>query len=289
MSTKAYEAITAKIVDMLKAGTVPWRKPWVAHDPQNCRGNKYRGFNRMITACQPFRDPRWVTFNQAKSMGGSVRKGEKGTPIVFFKWIRTEKEKANGEKVRGAAPMMRYYTVFNVEQCDGLDILPIAEPQAGDIEPDEHAEATIAAWLEAPPILHDSQQAYYSPARDEVHMPPREQFASVEGYYSTLFHELTHSTGHDSRLARKFGGSFGSKPYAREELVAEMGAAFLLSDHRMEVQHEQNAAYVASWIKALQNDPRMVVIAAQQAQKAADMIMGRKAQHEAEEETAAAA
>lgn len=290
MSAKksVYEIVTERILDALAKGVVPWRRPWQTDMPRNLvSGREYRGVNVLLLSCQGFASPCWLTFKQAKALGGSVKKGEKGTPVIFWRVYDGEDENGKSKK----RFVLRYFTVFNVEQCEGLD-LPAAESRR-EVSPIAECEWIVAAYKEPPAIRHAGQQACYSPSRDEVRMPAREAFGSDEEYYSTLFHELTHSTGHTSRLARKGVTDptrFGSHDYSFEELVAECGAAFLAARAGIAPKTIDNsAAYIASWTKRLTSEPRWIVDAAAQAAKAADRIAGAaEVEEDADEEDVAA-
>jgi len=282
-----YEIITERIMEKLEAGTVPWHKPWTAAGgaPSNLvSGKEYRGVNVFLLACEDFASPYWVTFKQAKQLGGTVRKGERSTPVVFWKWInRTSDNSDTGETETKQIPLLRYYSVFNVEQCDGITHkrLKVQAEEPAPFNPIEAAEAIVANYPAPPPISHDGRgSAYYRPTNDSIHMPKQETFCSEEHYYATLFHEMAHSSGHESRLARPGVTSpirYGSHPYSQEELVAEMGSAFLLAEAGIDSEGlvENSAAYIESWLKALKNDKKLLVMAAAQAQKAADRILGR--------------
>ena len=277
----AYETVTARITAALERGTVPWRAPWRARGHRNAlSGRPYRGINLLmlgLTALeQDFDDARWLTYRQAASRGGHVRRGERGTRVVLWKWI--EREEPGDEELARRYPLLRLFTLFNVEQCDGLELTPPGNGESFD--PIEQAEAIVSGYADGPPVFHDATTAYYVPSRDEVHLPPRGSFHDGDGYYATVFHELGHSTGHPSRLGRagyEAGvAAFGSETYSREELVAEFAAAFLSHEAGIDSSRlEQSAAYIASWLRALQGDPRMVIVAAGQGQRAADHILGR--------------
>lgn len=268
-----YQKITDRIVEQLEQGVVAWRKPWIVGKSMNLNSGKaYRGINTLILATSPFSSPYWVTFKQAKECGGSVRKGERGYPIVF--WNVLEKENDEGE-VTSRFGYLRQWTVFNVEQCDGVDY-PAAITR--DFQPVEAAERVVAAMPHKPGIVHlGGDRAYYEPERDRISLPKRELFNPAEAYYCTLFHELGHSTGYVSRLARPEvmnPGRFGSERYSREELVAEITAAMLCGITGIApATIENSAAYVGSWLQALKNDKRMVITAAGLAQHAADFIL----------------
>ena len=293
-----FEAVTAKIIEMLEGGEIPWRKPWdaAADGPTNLMSKKaYRGINVWLLGWQPYGSKWWVTYKQAKKLGGHVRKGEKSTMIVFWKWLEWTREDDEGETETYRYPMLRYYRVFNTEQCEGLeDKIPVEA--AVEFDPIEAAEAIVESMPKKPNIKTGGDRAFYRAIADLVGMPRRETFVSPAEYYSTLFHELGHSTGHESRLKRfdsteNLGNIFGSESYSNEELVAEMTAAFLRAEAGItdEAAETNSAAYIQGWLKRLKDDKKLVVYAAAKAQKATDWIMGRKYGAEAVTEEVAAA
>lgn len=278
-----YEEVTERVVQALEEGTVPWHKPWLANGelPKSMSTNKtYRGVNVFLLALAPYSSPWWGTYRQISELGGQVRKGEKATTVVFWKMLRKSEENDQGETVEKRIPMLRTFSVFNAEQADGLGAKFYASPSPlAEWEVLDHCETLAKGYLaDGPSISFGGDRAFYSPASDAVRLPMRESFENAEGYYGTLFHELTHSTGHKSRLARKElleMHSFGDASYSREELVAEMGAAMLCGLTGLAgVTVPQHAAYIGSWLKALKNDKKLLVVAAAQAQKAADLISG---------------
>jgi antirestriction protein ArdC len=222
--------------------------------------------------------PWWVTYKQAKDTGGHVRKGETGVPIVFWKWLEKETTDASGETQVRRIPLLRYFTVFNTDHCEGVET-PTPQPQE-KFDPIERCEQIVAGMPQPPSIVHREAQAYYRLDLDIVNMPQPALFESSEGYYSTLFHELTHSTGHPNRLDRdsvRIASAFGSHEYSKEELIAEMGAAFLsgiagVSQNTI----DSSASYIGHWIKALEGDHRLIVHAGAAAQKAVDLITGNQ-------------
>ncbi|MDA2931250.1 zincin-like metallopeptidase domain-containing protein [Acidobacteria bacterium AH-259-O06] len=280
---KAYEVITNKIIERLEQGTIPWHQPWSAEMPKNLITKKaYRGINVFLLGSMGYANPYWLSFKQAKQLGGHVRRGEHSTPVVFWKWLEKDTGEVNedGEPIIKRVSVLRYYNVFNVDQCEDIPAEKIPPLENGrEFHPIKEAENTVQVMPQRPKIEHRDAQAYYRPSSDTVNMPQPELFQSSEEYYSTLFHELTHSTGHQSRLNRLDTDNlapFGSKDYSQEELVAEMGAAFLCGHCRIENQTMDNsAAYIQGWLRRLRNDKRMVVFAAAQAQKAADYILGK--------------
>lgn len=279
-----YEIITARIIEQLERGTVPWRKPWRGGAdgiPTNLKSRRpYRGINVFLLATLGYESQFFLTFKQALERGGSVRKGEKGAPVIFWNWREKDERQPGGAIRKVRIPVLRFYTVFNAAQCDGIDAPPLANPTASDFQPIEICERIVAGFPNPPAIEHRESRAYYVPATDRVNMPRPELFTSPEEYYSTLFHELSHVTGHESRLDRKGLGEalFGSEQYSKEELVAEMGSAFLCGHAGIEpATLENSAAYIAGWLKRLRGDARLVVTAGAQAQKAADYILGHAA------------
>lgn len=270
-----YEIVTARIIESLNNGVVPWRKPWNVDMPKNLvSGKDYRGVNVLLLQSTRYTCPWWLTYNQARDLNGFVRKGEKGTPVVFWKiW---EHETENGTE---KSFLLRYYTVFNAEQCHGIQVPPVGPRAAFD--PIDECERIVRAYANPPRIVHGGTRACYTPALDRIDMPLRESFSSAAEYYSTLFHELVHSTGASERLARKGVVDpirFGDHGYAKEELVAECGAAFLAAHAGIDNATLTNsAAYIQSWIRRLRSEPRWIVDAAAQASKAADFIMGELA------------
>lgn len=289
-----YQTVTNRIIDSLKQGIIPWEKPWKSPTvgggslPRNFRtGKPYRGVNVLLLWATPFSSPFWLTFKQALELKGNVRKGEKGTQIVFYKQLRnrtsTEEPTTPGadDKQERAPFVLTSYTVFNVEQCENLQI-PASEPTApvSGVEADEACEAIVANWEGCPTLyltVEHECRAYYLPAADEIHMPLRNRFVDVPHYYATLFHELVHSTGHESRLKRTFGERFGDQLYSKEELVAETGAAFLCSIAGIANEHtdRNTTAYIQNWIETLEGDNRLLLQAAAHAQKAIDLITGQ--------------
>jgi antirestriction protein ArdC len=280
MATDVYSIISDRIIAQLESGTVPWRKPWTAQgEPQNLVSKRaYRGVNVFLLRGQTFESPYWLTFRQAQELKGHVRKGEHATPVVFWKWF--EKEDDESGKVR-PAPLLRYYSVFNAVQCDlPAGAVPQPEKAPGTVDPIEQCEQVVKAMPKRPEIRHGGDSAFYRPMTDTVTIPHRNRFSWSAEYYSTLFHELAHATGHASRLNRPGItdlAAFGTEVYSKEELVAEMSAAFLCGHCGIEQATVPNsAAYIASWLKQLKNDRRLVVHAAAAAQKAADFILDRQ-------------
>ena len=263
-----YTSITERIMELLEAGTIPWRKPWASQSPRNLSSGKpYQGINTMLLGAAPFHSPYWLSYQQARERGGYVRKGEKGWPITFWRFVEKDEDTRYG--------VLRHWTVFNCEQCEDVDY-PNPQPKA-TAERIAAADALLINMPNRPPIYHGGDRAFYHPSTDSVHLPALASFDPVESYYSVAFHELTHSTGHPSRLDRPdtMKPSFGSHAYSKEELIAEMGAAMLCGICGISpATVENSAAYIQTWLKALKDDKRLVIVAASAAQKAADYIRG---------------
>ena len=280
--SKVYQIITDRVIELLEAGTAPWRREWGGKwsAPRNLiSGKDYRGINVFLLGCHGYSSPYWLTFNQAKKLGGTVRKGEKGMPIVFWKqWER--EDKATGEKA--TLPVLRYFSGFHVSQCDGIpeSKIPTMDEPENEFSPIEQCERVLIRMEGKPSIRNDYHRAFYRPADDLLGMPKPTAFESPEGYYATLFHELTHATGHEKRLNRKGiadVAAFGDETYGKEELIAEMGAAFLCGHTGIEtVTLDNSAAYLAGWLRMIKKDCKLVVQAAAAAQKAVDHVLGRK-------------
>ncbi len=274
--TDIYQVVTDSIIEALEAGVKPWVCPWVrggqaAGLPANfTTGTAYCGINIMLLWCsaakQGFNDSRWLTYKQAQELGGQVRKGEHGTTAIFYKTL--EKEDADSGEIE-KIPMLKSFTVFNVEQIDGLAINTVPQPVT-EFDPLPQVEALMTR--SGANITECGVKAFYRPATDEVYLPERFRFADAANFYATGLHELVHWTGAKHRLNREKGGRFGSEGYAFEELIAELGSAFLMADLGVagEVQHE---SYIASWLKALRGDKRYIFQAASAASKAHRYLM----------------
>lgn len=279
-----YEAVTAQIIAALEAGTPPWVCPWkgtdLAQAPANLStGRPYRGINVLLLNMQSmlrgYGSNRWMTYHQARTLGAFVRKGESGTPIVFFKLhelgTAVGAPQPEPDATRRVVPLLRAFTVFNAEQIDGLPpaLLPTDEPCTVW----DAAGVAYGILVESgAEICHGGARAFYMPSEDRIQLPPHTAFANATDYYATALHELAHWTGHPTRCNRLLGQRHGIDAYAFEELVAEMGAAFLTNHCRLPGQL-QHASYIASWLQALRNDKRLVFAAASQAQRAADFVL----------------
>lgn len=273
----AYQVITDRILTKMQGGAIPWQKPWHTFGaPRNyASGHVYTGINAMLLHFLSDGLPLFMTFKQAQQLGGSIRKGAKGFPVIYYKIVEKEGEQGKTEK----QPFLNYSTVFNVADVVGVEL---ALPEGAPIqhEPIEAAEAIVNGWAERPRIVHMNQEAYYVPSVDYVNMPSMSSFRTSEQYYQTLFHELTHSTGHRARLNRPDLAENlavkGAAGYAREELTAEMGAAFLCGAAGISpaATDANTAAYLHFWLGKLQEDKTLLIKAASHAQKAANLILG---------------
>ena len=281
-----YKSVTDRIVAELEQGVRPWLKPWNAEHaagritrPLRFNQVPYRGINVLMLWSQAmaggYAAPIWMTFRQALELGGHVRKGEKGSPVVFASKVsRSETDEETGEDLERNIPFLKAYTVFNVEQIEDLPspFYAKAEPRLEPMQRIEHADRFFAASRAE--LRHGGNQAYYAVSQDYVQMPPFESFRDAESYYVTLAHELTHWTRHPTRLDRDFGRKrYGDEGYAMEEMVAELGAAFLSADLDLTPEpRADHASYIASWLKVLKDDARAIFAAAAHAQRAADFL-----------------
>jgi len=281
---KVYEIVTERILASLEKGVVPWRTPWRTSYPKNLKsGKEYKGVNIFLLGMQMYASPWWLTYKQCAEMGGQVRKGEKSSIIVKWTIMEDKHGKVNKDGSPKKFGFLRYFNVFNVSQCDGIDVPP-AENISTPSDPIPTCERIIDGWAEKPAIVHGGNRACYNPSQDRISMPVRESFGKVEEYYSTLFHEMVHSTGHMSRLGREGITNpikFASHSYSFEELVAECGASFLCAHAGIIDQTIDNSAsYIASWVSKLKNNPKWIIQAANQASKAVDLIRGAKAEED---------
>jgi len=277
MSNKVYEIVTNKILESLENGEVPWHKPWkVAYNvrmPHNLVSKKaYRGINVFLLAFAPYDSPYWLTFNQCKKLGGTIKKGEKSRLVVFWKIYDKEVETDDGSTEMQKRYILRYYNVFNTEQCEDLDLSKVQNDiDQIEFNPIEECEAIVENMPNRPVIKHEQQRAFYRRSEDFVNLPKKNSFDNEEEYYSTSFHELAHSTQHEDRLNRP---KEEDNAYSKEELVAEMASAMLCGVAGIENKIIDNsAAYIQNWSKKFKDNVKLVVEAAQKAQKAADYIL----------------
>jgi antirestriction protein ArdC len=282
--SSVYQIVTDRIIQQLEQGVAPWRRPWRAEPPCNLvSGKPYRGINPFLLATQGYGSRFWMTYNQATRLGGHVRKGEKSSIVTFWnvgkdKIIRD----AAGNERKTRPFLLRFYRVFNLDQTEGIaDKLGIkASPRIPNLD---QCDAIFAGMPNRPAITQDGR-AWYRPSTDTVGIPARTAFNSAEEYYSTLFHELTHSTGHTSRIGREGIeklNEFGSESYSREELIAEMGSAMLAGHTGIAPATIANSAsYLKSWIDVLRGDSKLIISAASAAQKSSDYILNAKSDSE---------
>ena len=281
MTTKAnvYEMVTDRIIAELEKGNIPWKRPWT--------GVRSGAYNRITK--KPYSiinqillkySGEYATFKQWSELGGHIKKGEKSEIVVFWKIYQKEEiNEETGEKEVRKIPVLKYYNVFHISQVEGVKPL---EVPFKEVEPIEEADKIITMYVNREHLDFKelpSNKAFYSPSRDRVVVPMKEQYENINEYYSTTFHELTHSTGHKSRLDRLETGaiaSFGSETYSKEELVAEIGSASLMNMLGIETPQtfKNSTAYIQGWLKALKNDNKFIVSASSKAEKAVNYILG---------------
>lgn len=261
-----YEIVTDKIIKQMEKGIIPWHKPWHGGMAKFNRVSK-KGYSVLNQLLLPF-DGEYATLKQWNELGGKVKAGEKGNIVTYWNFInKTEKQEDGTEKVK-SFPILRYYTVFHISQVEGVKPLENVNFANMEVESAEDVKNTYFKRESCRLFVEKSDRAYYSPSFDEVHVPELNQFENSDEFYSTLFHEMTHSTGASIRLDRLSNTTFfGSEDYSKEELVAEIGSAMLSSVARLNTEKTFNnsVAYLQSWLKALKNDPRMIVSAASKA------------------------
>ena len=270
-----YQEITSRIIAQMEQGTIPWKKPWVGSSSavSYTTGKPYSLLNQMLLG-----EPgEYITFKQCQQAGGFVRKGEKSRMVAFWKWIEQEDEETGEIQ---SIPFLRYYNVFHIRQCENIQSRRLVLP-AEHAAADRTADAIIRDYTtrEVVHLHHNTgDRAFYRPSDDSVTVPGIAQFPNTAEYYSTIFHELTHSTGHAKRLNRiEKTAFFGSEAYSKEELVAEIGAAALVNHAGLETasSFRNNAAYIQNWLQVLRNDKRFIVSAAGRAEKAVRLILGQ--------------
>lgn len=280
--TVALEKLQGKVIELVLNNNAPWTKPWGANCakglPVNAlTGKAYRGCNVMLLLSTPFTSRGWMTFKQVSSIGGKVKKGARATDIFFFTTIQKEKEDVKtGEKVVVDIPCLKNFKVFNLEQVELPEDAPLK------YRPEDSTEAPIddnGIFDECEKLLNlsvwyeDDVKAYYVPSRDEIHLPNRRTFSSLSGFWGTAIHELSHWTGHESRLNRDMQHTFGTQKYAREELVAEVSSWLLAVTLGTPHEPQNSASYLASWVRDFKDKPRELYSAISQAQKAVDYLL----------------
>jgi len=286
--TDVYTRVTDRIIASLETGVRPWLKPWQAGHtegritrPLRHTGQPYSGINVLLlwgdAMEKGFTAGMWMTYKQAEGFGAHVRKGEQGSLVVYADRYKKTEENERGEEVEREIPFMKAYTVFNVEQIEGLPErytpAPVQRPEPLALIEDAETFFTATGAV----FRHGGNRAFYAPGQDVIQLPPADAFRDAQSYAAIKAHELIHWTGHESRMAREFGKRFGDSAYAREELVAELGAAFLCADLGVTPEpREDHAAYLASWLKVLREDKRAIFSAAAHAQRAADFLHGRQ-------------
>lgn len=302
-----YEMVTERMVAALEAGTVPWQQPWTGGNrPMNLvSGKAYRGVNILLLHLAAmdggYTSPYWLTFDQGvvdlgghlnvlpeseRKPGDKTKTGQHPTVIIFWQMIKAKKTEENET---GRIPMLRYYRVFNLDQFEDVRIpkgREIPEKNELNFDPIKEAEAIIGGYQNPPKIVEELPEAFFSPTTDTINLPPRESFTGEGEFYSTAFHEITHSTGAKKRLNRHIAADqfqFASHSYGREELTAEMGSAFFCAEAGIETTFNNSASYISSWLRTMHEDPRAVVVAAGAAQKAVDYVLNRTYEKEAED------
>lgn len=293
-----YQMVTDRVLEQIEQGIIPWHKPWNAATLSEdalaisyTSRKPYSFLNQMLLG----RNGEWLTFNQVKERGGNIKKGAHAGIVVFYKKIQVKKTKrvkdAEGnefdKEVSSTIPVLKHYPVFHIDDCEGIEskIKVEEKPKESKVQPIKRAEKIVRDYLKAQPLLklhndRPSNRAYYTPMWDEITVPMLSQYKEKEEYYSTLFHEMVHSTGHSTRLNREegMGNKFASHAYSREELVAELGSAMLCTNIKIdtEVAFKNSVAYIKSWASKLREDTKAIVWAASRAEKAARYILGER-------------
>ena len=277
-SLNVYEMVTERIIKQLEQGTIPWQKPWT--------GVRSGAFNRvskkpysLINQAILEKPGEYATFKQWKDLGGHIKKGAKAEMVVFWKIIDVEEKNDKGEIEKKKLPLLRYYNVFHISQVEGVE--PLKEKLNTEVEPIEEADRIIKDYVDREHITFKeciSDKAFYRPMTDTVVVPLKEQFKNTNSFYQVAFHEITHSTGAQKRLDRdiKELAPFGSEIYSKEELVAELGSAFLINHLGIETEgtFQNSASYIESWLQVLRNDNKFIVSASSKAEKAVNYILG---------------
>lgn len=277
MSISVYQLVTDRIIAELKKGNIPWKKPWTGIRSgaySRSTGKPYSILNQMLL----MKPGEYLTYKQAQAAGGTIKKGEKSQIVVFWKPLEVTKENDDGSSTKEMIPILKYYNVFHIDQCEGVKPR-FAQEDFRPVNPITEAEAVLSGYSERSGcIIRNERQdrAFYRPSSDCIVLPLHEQFPQIAEYYSTAFHEVTHSTGHASRLNRlNTSAFFGSEDYSKEELIAEMGAAIMMNELGVETPDtfRNSAGYIQGWLKALKDDSRLIVSAAGKAEKAVRFIL----------------
>ena len=280
MKKDIYEMVTDRIIEQLEKGYIPWQKPWTGvHDgAYNRISNKpYSLLNQMLLS----KTGEYASFKQWTELGGHIRKGEKAEIVTFWKIQQIEEENEDGEKIIKQLPLLRYYNVFHISQVEGVKPKSI---DLNELQPIEEAERIKTEYMQREHIKileKVTDKAFYSPSLDYIQVPCKEQYQNIEEFYSTLFHEMTHSTGHKNRLDRedvKDCMYFGSENYSKEELCAELGSAFLINKLGIASSKSFNnsTAYIQSWLRVLKNDKKFIISASSRAEKAVKYILNEQ-------------
>lgn len=280
-----YKRVTDSIVEALEKGVVPWRKPWNVSTAIPCNAvskRPYHGINLLLLGLSKFQDHRWLTFRQARELGGTVNQGETSSIAVFWKQLEARPEDTQEGRPRAKSfPLLRFYHLFNAQQCEGVRLPELEVVDKSQVERIEAAEEFVLR-IPSPPRLHEGHKfACYYPQLDMVQVPPLHSFVTPDAYYGVLFHELAHATGHKSRLNRQGVTEmprFGSMNYSREELVAELTSSFCCASLGLDNSLiENSASYIDGWLKCLKEDSRAIISASAKAQKAANYLRGEPA------------
>ena len=280
MKKDIYEMVTDRIIEQLEKGYIPWQKPWTGvHDgAYNRISNKpYSLLNQMLLS----KTGEYATFKQWTELGGHIRKGEKAEIVTFWKIQQIEEENGDDEKIIKQLPLLRYYNVFHISQIEGVEPKSI---DLNELQPIEEAERLKTEYMQREHIKileKVTDKAFYSPSLDYIQVPCKEQYQNIEEFYSTLFHEMTHSTGHKVRLDRedvKDCMYFGSENYSKEELCAELGSAFLINKLGIASSKSftNSTAYIQSWLRVLKNDKKFIISASSRAEKAVKYILNEQ-------------
>lgn len=278
-----YQQVTDRIISIIERGTIPWRRNWSAGSgmPRNLVSKKeYRGINVFLLSAMPYSSPYWLTYKQALDLGGNVRKGEKSSMVVFWKMLDKHNQDQDGDtRATGKIPLLKHYNLFSAEQCENIPIPSDPEETVNPFSHIEKCEQIIAGYKNRPDIHYGGSKAFYRVSEDRVQMPHEHTFNTSADFYHVLFHELSHSTGSKSRLARKEvieRNEFGSEDYSSEEICADLSASMLsavagISNETVEL----SASYINGWLSVLRQDKKAIVIAAARAQASADHILGK--------------
>mgnify|MGYP001765855538 CR=1 FL=1 len=290
MSEKIYDQINNRVIELLEKGVAPWRQAWKTNAIKPAvnliSGRQYSGCNFFLVNCQGYASPYWATFKQFQSKGATVKKGEKGTPIIFYKPLAIKEKQENGDIKDKTIPLIRLSYVFNVEQVEGIEIKK-DEQNLTPCNPIETCQNLISKFpLGMPEIRHNNSRAYYNFNLDYINLPSMNLYSKSEEYYQTYFHEIIHSTGHEKRLNRGLNQihCFGDENYSNEELIAELGASYLSAFAGIDnAIIENSASYLSNWLRILRKDNKFLLKASAKAQQAVDYLIGKQ-QESAQEE-----